>query len=149
MAKLSGYRIPRLNVKLGDENAVTVRGLSMNDLMMTFEAHSLDMETVYNDLMQQAVPGDDAGNTRRAATQAETMLSIIKKSPSLVAALIACAADEPDEMETVLAMPFSDQIALGEAIIELTLKDTLILKKLREMASKAAEMQALPQTGQS
>jgi hypothetical protein len=81
---------------------------------------------------------------RAALPQAELLLAVIKQAPSLTAMLIAVACDEPEQTEVVLTMPLGDQISLGEAVLALTLKDTLVLKKLMEMAEKAGKTPTLP-----
>lgn len=133
MAKLSNYRIRKETVDLGDGNAVEVRGLSLIDLQQTFDAHRLDMESLYEGLMSGTISPE---------AKAETLLSVIKQFPSLVAMLIACACDEPEETTVVLTMPIPDQMALADSILKLTMKDGLLLKKWQEMAAKVEDQTA-------
>ena len=148
MGTLSSYRIPRKEVLLGDGEFVAVRGVSLNDLMLTFESHRLDMETVFQSLMRPVSKDGSAEALERTMmlsnAKAKTLLTVFKQSPSLIATLIACACDEPEHMEVVLTMPVSDQLTLAEGVLEMTLKDSVLLKKLMEMANKAAEAAKSP-----
>lgn len=127
MAKLRDYRAPRADVTLSDGNTYSVRGLALSDLMEGFNAHRENMELVFEGFKKGDLSDDQLS---------EAILQTVRAAPDLVAMLIARAADEPGEVETVRSMNVDDQIRFAIAILDLTLRDGLVLKKVNEIATQ-------------
>ena len=127
MAKLKDYRAPRADVKLSDDETYTVRGLSLSDLMEGFNAYNDQMQLIFKGFRDGDLSQDELGGA---------LMEAIRTAPDLVAMLISRAADEPDELATVRAMPIDDQCRFATAVLDLTLRDGLVLKKVFEIVAK-------------
>jgi hypothetical protein len=125
MAKLKDYRAPRKDVRLSDGETYSVRGLSLSDLMEGFNAHREQMQTVFEGFRSGDLTDDQMG---------EAIIQAVRAGPEVIALLTARACDEPDEADTVKVMPLDDQVILAAAILDLTLRDGLVLKKVIEIA---------------
>lgn len=85
------YRTVKYN-----DNEIKVRGLSLNDLAFIIQDHGKDFGDLFD------------GNL--------SIAELIPKCPGMVAKIIACAADDPDNWEKVNAYPAGLQIKLVEVI---------------------------------
>jgi len=98
-------------VKVNDSVSFTVRGLSTEDLAVLVEAHGSDVDKLM-----------EGGGLE----------GIIRKSPSLVAEVIAIASDEPGSVDVAAKLPFGVQLAALKEIYDLTFPDEELVGKLAE-----------------
>lgn len=90
-----------------------VRGLNIVDISFLIRNHGEAMTGAFNKITES---GTEIG----VDNVMELALPIIESFPSLVAQVIACAADEPNEVGMVSRLPFPSQVDAVEKIMALT-----------------------------
>lgn len=104
--------VPTVTIKTsGGEFAV--RGLSLNDILRLVEKHRASMNTLFQKFVQS---GEDLGLENSAQMGAV----LVESAPDVAAEIIALAADEPDQLETVKSLSFPVQLDTLEQIGRLT-----------------------------
>ncbi|MFC3724405.1 phage pre-tape measure protein [Neoaquamicrobium sediminum] len=109
---LKGYRLPTLDVELPGGDSFPVRGLSLPDITFLVSRHGDTMRTLFD-----RYSGDE---TIAISDLASVGTSILETAPTLAAEIVAVAADEPDEMETIMRLPFPVQVDALEKVGKLT-----------------------------
>ena len=89
----------------------SVRGLTTSDLLSLFREYDGEIQTISN------------GVSDGTFTDAHLVQRLLTEAPLLAAAIITTAADEPEERDAVLKMPFGTQFFVIQKIAELTFKD--------------------------
>lgn len=102
--------VPEPRVLTFPKGSVTVYPLTIHDLVLLLSHHELDM----NSLMEGQLD----------------IPKLLAKAPVLAASLIAYAAREPGEIETVAKLPFAVQLLALEAIWDASALDGDMLGKL-------------------
>lgn len=142
---LSDYQPPKETVKFpGGE--FQVRGIALKDVAILFETNRHAVDEIYVTLAARE------GQEINEATVVEVVRNIVEVTPSLVAAVIALAADEYTKTEIVGQLPVPVQIEALEAIGRLTFVDLAGAKKfvagivsiLRNMIPNPQTMTASP-----
>lgn len=123
MGSLSGYQIPRTDVKVSGGQAITVRGLSVNDLVEILRDHSSVLDRLYQTHIV------NSNDVPPAAHLARTLMT---EAPTVVSKIIALANDEPECWEIVGQMPGLDQINCLVEVGLLTFHSEAEVKKLME-----------------
>jgi hypothetical protein len=108
-----------------------VRGLTVADLTSLAKIHMPEMELLTRAVAGRA--GELTPDTARALG-----LELLQESPLLAANVIAHAADELDELQTVMKMPVYVQLAALEAIGRLTFRDVAGVKNTFEAIQNLA-----------
>jgi|GEM_PF-1917802 len=92
MAGLAGVTVPTRSIRVGD-GAVTLRGLSFEDLGALLDAHG-DAFGELESVLQGAPGGRDA----------DLLPQLLRVFPTLAAHAVALAADEPEQVDKVRAL---------------------------------------------
>lgn len=110
---LKDYQIPKRDVPLPNGGNFAVRGLSLPDITILVDRHSVALRAMFDHYngVAQDVSLDDLGGIG---------VSILESAPKLAAEIIAIAADEPDEIEKVSVLPFPAQVDALEKVAKLT-----------------------------
>lgn len=93
---------------------ITVRGLSIADLVVVFQTHREGMELAFNKFANSEATEIDAG---------EAILSIIPAAPVMAAHVIALAASMDEEegaIESIMDLPVYAQLQILTVIGEMT-----------------------------
>jgi len=137
---MQDFVIPTETVSWGKDsaNSVVVRGLSYNDFVELFTEFGKAV-----DILFEVIEGGEAKIQSFAENGGikEFGAGMIKKSPQLVAKLIALATDSPSQATQVARMPLPVQMRLLEAVYRLTVEEAggladflqLVLKIAREV----------------
>ena len=127
---LKSYRAPKVPVPISNDQTLTVRGLSLADVMGLTEEHGRTLAGLYASLQDDAeLALDDMG----AMSQ-----SLVTMAPDLAAAVIATAAGEPENAAVAAEIPFPAQVELLETIGRLTFSMSSP-KKLLEIAVRVMQ----------
>ena len=126
---LSAVVLPKKSVRVG-ETAFDVRGLSFHDISDLMTGNQDDLVELVTMYVQTAEQGEDpmAGGTAGVAF----LQKVVHELPSLVAKVVAIAADEPDSYAVVEKMPFPAQLEAILAVGQMTFEDEDGLKKFGE-----------------
>ncbi|NRC54125.1 phage pre-tape measure protein [Neoaquamicrobium sediminum] len=128
---LKGYRLPTLDVELPGGDSFPVRGLSLPDITFLVSRHGDTMRTLFD-----RYSGDE---TIAISDLASVGTSILETAPTLAAEIVAVAADEPDEMETIMRLPFPVQVDALEKVGKLTFDTAGGPKKWSRPSSGSSE----------
>lgn len=109
MGKLASLVIPKVKVSVG-EGEIEVRGLSLTEITELGAEYRPQIEAIFE--------------------QKKQWIDVIKESPVLLAKMIACAADEPDDWEAIKKWPFGIQLDALSKIWEATAVDAQTLGKI-------------------
>lgn len=90
-----------------------VRGLNTDDIAFLVRRHGPAMEKAYTDFM--AREGDFTAEDIK-----DFLVPLIEFAPSLVAEMIACAADDMESVPVARRLPFPTQIDAVEKVVTLT-----------------------------
>lgn len=120
---LKGYTAPTEAVELPGGGSFTVRGLSLPDVIFLVQNYAAPLEALFNKFSDE---DGDVDNVRHVAVE------LVHETPRLAAAAIALASDEPEEVETILTLPFPVQIDAIEKMGKLTFDTTGGPKKVVE-----------------
>lgn len=119
------------------ETTVTVRGLSFNDISKLVRVHYSDLDGLFD--MYELAGGQDL----TAIATGKFALRLVNDAPGLVAHIIALAADEEDQLETVTMLPLTVQLEAIRKIATLTFSDVEQLKKaLAQVMGLVGDMKA-------
>lgn len=120
---LASYRPKRLSVEIDSDNSFEVRGLSLTDVAIVFQAHQEVVQDIYIKIAARA------GVAMSEAVMVDMVRGIVEATPGLVTTLIALAADEIDQQAAVHDLPVPVQVDALEKIGELTFTDMAGAKK--------------------
>lgn len=122
---LADYK-PLRSVVAFNGGEVSVRGLALQDVSVLMHHHLADINVLVEAL------GAEVKNEITSTLIAQHAVTLIKEAPGLVANLIALAADEPDQVDTVRSMGMAVQIRIIEQIAKLTFDEAGGPKKFAE-----------------
>lgn len=127
---LSKYKIQTKKVKVSDGQTITVSGLGVDSIVALIRGQG----DVMRDLYGRAVEGKlSVDNT------SELLEVLLDEAPIVVALIIAFGANDPENWEKCVDMPFADQVVLLEEIILLTLVAEGGAKKIQEIILRAVK----------
>lgn len=106
--------------------SVTVRGLALDDITVLLHNKLADLD----DLM--ALYGDHVDDRVAITATAQYAIGLVRRSPDLVATIIALAADEPEMESRARRLPLPVQVNIIERIVELTFVEAGGVKKFVE-----------------
>jgi hypothetical protein len=112
---LKDYEAPTATVSIGPNNTLIVRGISFDDLSLLMRQFLADLTKLL-----------ELYETSERNSQDAFALFIVKavtEAPAFSAAVIAIAAGEPDQVNTVRLVPFPAQVECLRKIGELTFAD--------------------------
>ena len=125
MGKLSEIAIPTREVPIpGSTVAITLRGLSTDDLEQVFELHGPQLTGIFNDWVK--------ANGMTMPEPGELIKILRKEVPAVLALMIALANDEPHSVATVGKLPGATQILAAVEVMKLTFHSVAELKKILE-----------------
>lgn len=126
---LSDVVIQRKEVTIpGQKATFHVRGLSTADISYVFAEHGAELGILFGKGMQMWKAEELTG-----LDDMQVLLgSSLEVAPQVVSVLIALAADEPNEVDTIHKLPATVQIDAMEKIMALTLTSEAEVKKLLE-----------------
>ena len=118
---LKNYKPKRLDVSIGEDNVVQLRGLSLVDITVLVDHHLPDLEELF-ELFADINKQDDQ--------QFETVvMSLLQRAPGLAANIIALGSDEPDDAKKAATLPAPLQIDMLLKIGTLTFEEVGGVKK--------------------
>jgi hypothetical protein len=127
-------------IQLPGGDTFVVRGLALEDITVLLRSHYDTAAKLFDkyvnaaatDAANAALPEADfgSGGMRSVALEA------LQEAPTLIADVIAQAADEPELAPLVKRLPLGTQIEAAEAVIRLTLEAEGGLEKLIETVNK-------------
>lgn len=129
MGLLSELTIPTEEVRVSATQTVTVRGLSLEDLVALFRTHGQAFESVWAD--NSGEPGDGMGAMARA---------LLTSAPEAAAEVIALAAGEPESVETAAGLPGPVQVKALCAVATLTFESEEEVGNLMEIVIQGSEV---------
>lgn len=115
MGVLSEYQTPRIEVPLGQDKVVLLRGLNLDDFALLLQDH-LEPISKAVELYQQSKQDIYTSKNMQGF-----ILAIVKDFPGLVSEVISIAADEPEAKRVKLGLGF--QTSAIAAISKLTLEE--------------------------
>lgn len=124
---LSDFIQPSRKVSIGNTECV-VRGITASDVSFIINRYS-EPATIAFDRFFELV-GENMENLN--AEVVKLFLTFRNEFPDLVAQIVACACDEPDQAHVFKMLPVSSQLELTIAMIELTFMETGAVKKFVE-----------------
>lgn len=105
-------------------HSFNVRGLSFHDISKIIRVHYHDLDGLFD--MYQTASGSDFS----AIAAGQFAIKLVSDAPGLVAHIIALAADEEDQLETVQKIPALSQFDALKKIAVLTFADVEEAKKM-------------------
>lgn len=144
---MAKFTLKRSTIKVTDDenNSFQVRGLSPNDIVQLLDIHRPIMEKMFEQfsgtnpelLMVETKATEDI-----AAAASHMAIGMIEQAPSLVAHVIALAADDVSSYDDYVLLPMGVQIdAIGE-IGKLTFESAGGPKKLWDLAAGILQAKA-------
>lgn len=115
------------------ENSIEVRGLSVSDVSILIETHRDTAERLFDKFTGRhpdSISMDEA---------ADVALGMVTSFPTVMAHVIALAADANDRIGDVVQLPVDVQVAALEAVAALTISMTGGLKNFVEMVLRMAQ----------
>lgn len=128
---LATYQPRTTEVTIGDDNSVTVRGLSFKDVVELFEEHSDEINEAFGLISSNGEDGEEA------ASDEQMLVQLVAMFPDLVGAIIALASGERDQVEQAKKLPFPTQLAVCVDIVDLTFREVGGAKKFMAMVGTA------------
>ncbi len=127
-------------IPLPGDDSFVVRGLALEDITVLVGNHYDTAARLFDKYVSEAAT-DAASAALPSANFGEgdmrgVALDALKEAPTLLAEVIARAADEPDLVAQVRLLPLGVQVAAVEAIIRLTLEAEGGMEKLVETINK-------------
>lgn len=111
-------------IYINKKSSFDVRGLSVHDISKIIKVHYHDLDGLF-DLYEKS-----AGQDFTAIATGRFAVTLISDAPGLVSHIIALAADEEAQLETVQKIPVMAQVEALKAIARLTFSDIEDVKKL-------------------
>lgn len=115
MGVLASYQTPRIDVPLGENQVVSLRGLDLDDFSVLLQAH-LPSITKAAELFRAS-----QRDIYSSANLQSFVLTVAKDFPGLVSEVISIAADEPEAKDVKMGLGF--QLAALQAVVKLTLEE--------------------------
>jgi hypothetical protein len=106
---ISDFQLPTEEVLFPNGGSFAVRGLSLQDITLLLGQHGSSMESFF-----------DQYNGNKDQSAMDIGMNLVGKAPSLVAQIIASAADEPDMATKIIRFPIVVQQDALEKIARLT-----------------------------
>jgi|HigsolmetaAR201D_1030396.scaffolds.fasta_scaffold06733_7 hypothetical protein len=130
---LKDLKLAREEVKMAG-GSFAVRGLSFVDITALVRSYGAEIRAFYDHYAAQAVSGELDDSTLASAG-----VTLLEMAPNIAAAIIAHAADEPDDegIQTARQLPLSAQIDALEKIARLTFEAEGGPKKVLEAVISA------------
>ena len=119
---LTNYKPVRHEIVLQDNEPLSIRGLSLEDISALVQHHLPDIEALFELFERTGSLNDDEGFRN-------IVLAAVNEAPGFVANLIAMAADEPDAAQNAQQLPGPVQVQALLMIGDLTFKDVGGIKK--------------------
>lgn len=115
--------------------SLTLRGLSITDLMHLLRESANEMSVAFDDIQGhlQAMKGKSLGDQDTIAI----IRKVAEQAPTLIGRVIALSSDEPDLYQTAARLTFADQIKILTEIFYLTFTSEEEVKKLVEIVVRA------------
>lgn len=118
---LKNYKPRRHEFALGDGQALSVRGLSLEDISMLVQHHLPDLEELFDLFSTIAEQTDDQFET--------VVVNLLQRAPGLAANIIALAADEPDAPKEAAMLPAPLQLEILLKVGNFTFEEVGGVKK--------------------
>lgn len=118
---LADIEVPTEEIRVG-KGTFKVRGISFLDLSILISDNRADLDRVV----------DSFAGLKNDVDPNEFLLKLVREMPSLVAKVIAYAADEPSADAKVLKFPVPVQLEAAKAIARLTFEEAGGVKKFVE-----------------
>ena len=130
---LRDIRVATEAVRVDDEQSFDVRGLSFADILSVFQKNTVQTRALFREVV---------GGLSESGLTADSIMAVASKAatevPEVVAALVAHAADQPENADTVLRLPMLVQLNAIEKVIALTFTSEAELEKLVEIVTSVA-----------
>jgi hypothetical protein len=128
---LKDFSFPTKKIETSNGN-FTVRGLNTNDLILLFSQFQQEIASISAASADKEILADEIGKR------------LLLDAPRLGAAIICRAADEPDQIESVVQLPFGVAFSALEAIFALTFESeggaANFLAKLQRLAGQLPKL---------
>ena len=128
---LEGYTPQTREIEVPGFSPLRLRGLSLSDVSFLVRIHRADLDTMFAKMQAKS---ESDGPPEMGMVHLVTVL--FETAPMLASAVIALAADEPNEIEVVNRLPVSVQIEAIEAVGELTFAGEGGSKKVVEAVTR-------------
>ncbi|MEL4071752.1 hypothetical protein WKW50_16530 [Ochrobactrum sp. GPK 3] len=113
---LSDYVVETREIAVPKASPLSVRGLSLVDVTRLLSTRGKEIQTFF----QKYISEIQAGGNPKADLPANLGQTLLDSAPSLVAEIIAHAADEPQAVHQASRLPITTQLEALEAIGQLT-----------------------------
>lgn len=138
---LAAFQPIKESVVINDNVAISVRGLSLNDISKLIALHAADLDGVF-DLYSDAASGNKEFD---GLVFANLLMQLIASAPGLISSVIATAADEPDLVDKAALLPMTSQYEIMQKVFALSFSDMATLKKIvADVMTKVGEAQGKP-----
>lgn len=121
---LANFKPEVEEIKYKGQTVFTVRGLSFFDISKIVRVHYHDLDSLF-DLYENT-----AGQDFTAIATGKFAVNLINDAPGIISHIIALAADEEDQLETVQKLGIMTQYEALVAIGRLTFSDVEEVKKM-------------------
>jgi hypothetical protein len=111
---LRSYRPATYALHVAGSDPIRLRGITVADLSMLYNAYSDDFAALFAAFTSVKEKATDRAGMNFLA------LELVQRLPDLAAALIACAADEPDAKDAAASLPFPAQVTALTEIARMT-----------------------------
>lgn len=143
---LGGYIVPSKTVEIDDEASVTVRGLSVSDLVEIVDNYLAEVTAIYNEYLAEKEKTE-----RVSLDWVRAMFeTYIRQSPDLLYAVILKGAEEdgsPEAIANLRKIPIIAQYDLIEAVLLLTIRSEVELGKFfGALSTRIVQITGLVQT---
>ena len=122
--KLSDLQIPTVDVEVGPNAALTVRGLAGDDIALIVSRHTEEAVKLF----EMVTSREDKGALDRDLVR-QLMSKALQQFPGLVGSIIAAANDDPGAAEPARKLRLPVQAELLESIVGLTFESETELEK--------------------
>lgn len=130
---LATYQPRTTDVSIGEDNSVSVRGLSFNDVVWLFDRHSDDINSALG------LMGENA-DSENPVSDEQMLVKLVGMFPDLVASITARSSGEEAHVEQAKALPFPTQLEVCLEVIDLTFREVGGTKKFMAMVGTALQM---------
>jgi len=112
---------------------IEVRGISLADIIEMLKLYTDEMEALFRDFMDRRVEGQPVN----VNLFTDLAMKALERTPDLIYSIIAVAAGEPDEVETIGNLRAPVQIEALAKILGLSITSEIELKKVVEGLTKS------------